>query len=50
MWLLEQRQTDHNTISNIRIDNTSGIKKVFRATVELANMGGKLLVGDSTRA
>jgi len=53
MWLLEQRQPDHNTISNFRRDNKKGIKKVFRATVELAKnfdlIGGKLLAGDSTK-
>jgi transposase len=53
MWLLEQLQPDHNTISNFRRDNKKGIKRVFRATVELAKnfdlIGGKLLAGDSTK-
>ena len=53
MWLLEQRQPDHNTISNFRRDNKKAIKKVFRASVKLANnfdlIGGKLLAGDSTK-
>ncbi|NOQ27044.1 MAG: IS1182 family transposase [Bacteroidales bacterium] len=53
MWLLEQRHPDHNTISNFRRDNNKAIKKVFRATVELAKhfylIGGKLLAGDSTK-
>lgn len=53
MWLLEHLQPDHNTISNFRKDNKKGIKKVFRATVEMAKnfdlIGGKLLAGDSTK-
>jgi len=53
MWLLEQLQPDHNTISNFRRDNKKAIKKVFRATVELAKkfdlIGGVLLAGDSTK-
>ena len=53
MWLLEQLQPDHNTISNFRRDNKKGIKKVFRATVKMAKnfdlIGGQLLAGDSTK-
>ena len=53
MWLLEQRQPDHNTISNFRRDNRKAISKVFRATVKIAKhfnlIGGKLIAGDSTK-
>ncbi|MEZ5196819.1 MAG: hypothetical protein R2764_10565 [Bacteroidales bacterium] len=45
---------DHNTISNFRRDNPEAIKKVFRATVQMAKhfdlIGGKLIAGDSTKA
>lgn len=44
---------DHNTISNFRRDNPKAIKKVFRATVQIAKhfdlIGGKLIAGDSTK-
>lgn len=53
MWLLKTLQPDHNTISNFRRDNPKAIKKVFRATVEIARnfdlIGGKLIAGDSTK-
>ncbi|MQY78054.1 MAG: IS1182 family transposase [Bacteroidetes bacterium] len=53
MWLLKNLQPDHNTISNFRRDNPKAIKKVFRATVQLAKnfnlIGGKLIAGDSTK-
>ena len=53
MWLLKTLQPDHNTISNFRRDNPKAIKKVFRATVSMAQyfdlIGGKLLAGDSTK-
>lgn len=53
MWLLEQLKPDHNTISNFRRDNDKAIKKVFRATVQVAKhfnlIGGRLLAGDSTK-
>jgi transposase len=53
MWLMKCLQPDHNTISNFRRDNPVAIKKVFRATVQLAKhfdlIGGKLLAGDSTK-
>ena len=53
MWLLKTLQPDHNTISNFRRDNPKAIKKVFRATVEIAKtfelIGGKLIAGDSTK-
>lgn len=53
MWLMRGLAPDHNTISNFRKDNPKAIKKVFRATVELAKnfelIGGKLLAGDGTK-
>ena len=53
MWLLKGLQPDHNTISNFRRDNPKAIKKVFRATVQMAKhfdlIGGKLIAGDSTK-
>jgi len=53
MWLLKCLKPDHNTISNFRRDNTKAIKKVFRATVQIAKhfdlIGGKLIAGDSTK-
>ncbi len=53
MWLLCNLHPDHNTISNFRRDNPKAIKKVFRATVEIAKnfelIGGKLIAGDSTK-
>jgi len=53
MWLLNCLKPDHNTISNFRRDNPKAIKKVFRATVEIAKnfdlIGGKLIAGDSTK-
>lgn len=53
MWLMKGLQPDHNTISNFRRDNPKAIKKVFRATVEIAKnfelIGGKLIAGDSTK-
>jgi len=53
MWLLNSLQPDHNTISNFRRDNPAAIKKVFRATVQMARhfnlIGGRLLAGDSTK-
>ena len=53
MWLLKGLSPDHNTISNFRRDNSKAIKKVFRATVEVAKhfelIGGKLIAGDSTK-
>jgi transposase len=53
MWLMKQLAPDHNTISNFRRDNSKAIKKVFRATVQLAQhfqlIGGKLVAGDSTK-
>lgn len=52
-WLMRELVPDHNTISNFRRDNPDAIKKVFRATVELAKnfdlIGGKLLAGDGTK-
>ena len=53
MWLLNSLQPDHNTISNFRRDNPDAIKKVFRATVQMAKhfklIGGRLLAGDSSK-
>ena len=53
MWLLKCLKPDHNTISNFRKDNPKAIKKVFRATVQIAKhfdlIGGKLIAGDSTK-
>jgi len=53
MWLLKCLRPDHNTIANFRRDNSKAIKKVFRATVEIARhfdlIGGKLIAGDSTK-
>ena len=53
IWLLKSLHPDHNTISNFRRDNPKAIKKVFRATVQIAKhfelIGGKLVAGDSTK-
>jgi transposase len=53
MWLLKCLKPDHNTISNFRRDNPKAIKKVFRATVQIARhfdlIGGRLIAGDSTK-
>jgi len=53
MWLLKGLVPDHNTISNFRRDNPKPIKKVFRATVNIAKnldlIGGVLLAGDGTK-
>ena len=53
MWLLKCLKPDHNTISNFRKDNKKAIRKVFRATVQIARhfdlIGGKLIAGDSTK-
>jgi transposase len=53
MWLLKGLAPDHNTISNFRRDNPKAIRRVFRATVQLAKhfnlIGGKLVAGDSTK-
>lgn len=53
MWLLKSLTPDHNTISNFRRDNKKAIRKVFKATVQIAKnfdlIGGKLIAGDSTK-
>lgn len=53
IWLLKQLTPDHNTIANFRRDNQKAIRKVFRATVKLAQhfelIGGTLVAGDSTK-
>ena len=52
-WLLKGLEPDHNTIANFRKNSAKSIKKVFRATVQLAKnfnlIGGKLIAGDSTK-
>lgn len=53
IWLIKGLTPDHNTISNFRRDNPEAIKKVFRATVQMAKhfdlIGGKIIAGDSTK-
>jgi len=53
MWLIKCLRPDHNTISNFRQDNEKAIRKVFRATVQIAKhfelIGGNLIAGDSTK-
>jgi transposase len=53
MWLMKCLVPDHNTISNFRKANPKAIRRVFRATVQLAChfdlIGGKLVAGDSTK-
>lgn len=53
MWLMKGLVPDHNTISNFRKDNPKAIRRVFRATVQLAShfelIGGNLVAGDSTK-
>lgn len=53
MWLMRGLIPDHNTIANFRKNNSKSIRKVFRATVQLAKhfdlIGGKLIAGDSTK-
>ncbi|MBL4709419.1 MAG: transposase [Flavobacteriales bacterium] len=53
IWLMTGLVPDHNTISNFRRDNPKAIKKVFRATVNIAKnldlIGGILLAGDGTK-
>ena len=53
MWLLNELKPDHNTIANFRKNNPKSIKRVFRATVQLAKhfnlIGAKLIAGDSTK-
>lgn len=52
-WLIKGLMPDHNTISNFRRDNEQAIRKVFRATVEMAKfmklIGGKIIAGDSVK-
>lgn len=52
-WLMRSLSPDHNTVANFRKNNAKAIRKVFRATVELAKhfelIGGKLVAGDSTK-
>ena len=53
MWLLRTLTPDHNTIFRFRDQNKTAIRKVFRATVQIAKnfdlIGGKLIAGDSTK-
>ena len=53
MWLMQRLAPDHNTISNFRKEHADSIRKVFKATVEIAKhfklIGGKLIAGDSTK-
>ena len=53
MWLLKCLKPDHNTIANFRKDNPKAIKRVFRATVQIAKhfdmIGGLLIAGESTK-
>lgn len=53
IWLIKGLVPDHNTISNFRKNNPESIKKVFRATVNIAKnldlIGGILLAGDGTK-
>ena len=53
MWLVKNLRPDHNTISRFRKDNPKAIKRVFRASVDLAKnfhlIGAVLIAGDSTK-
>ena len=53
IWLLRTLTPDHNTIFRFKDQNKAAIRKVFRATVQIAKkldlIGGKLIAGDSTR-
>ncbi len=53
IWLIKGLVPDHNTIANFRKNNSKAIKKVFRATVNIAKnldlIGGVLLAGDGTK-
>jgi transposase len=50
MWLLKCLKPDHNTIANFSRKNPKAIKKIFRATVQIARhfdlIGGKLIAGE----
>ncbi|AGC78558.1 IS1182 family transposase [Nonlabens dokdonensis] len=53
IWLLGNLKPDHNTISRFRKNNPKAIKRVFRATVSIAQnhnlIGATLIAGDSTK-
>lgn len=53
LWLLGNLRPDHNTIARFRKDNPAAIKRVFRASVEIARnhdlIGATLIAGDSTK-
>ncbi|MGY6650349.1 IS1182 family transposase [Wenyingzhuangia sp. IMCC45574] len=52
-WLMGNLKPDHNTISRFRKENPKAIKRVFRATVNIAKnhnlIGAVLIAGDSTK-
>jgi len=53
IWLMGNLTPDHNTISRFRKNNPKAIKRVFRATVSIAQnhdlIGATLIAGDSTK-
>ena len=53
IWLLCNLKPDHNTIARFRKQNPKAIKRVFRASVNLARnfdlIGAVLIAGDSTK-
>jgi len=53
IWLLGNLRPDHNTIARFRKDSPKAIKRVFRASVEIARnhdlIGAVLIAGDSTK-
>lgn len=53
IWLLGNLKPDHNTIARFRKQNPKAIKRVFRASVNLARnfdlIGAVLIAGDSTK-
>ncbi len=53
IWLLGDLKPDHNTIARFRKDNPAAIKRVFRATVQVAKnhdlIGAQVIAGDSTK-
>jgi transposase len=53
IWLLGNLKPDHNTIARFRKQNPKALKRVFRASVNLARnfdlIGALLIAGDSTK-
>lgn len=53
IWLLGNLRPDHNTIARFRKQNPKAIKRVFRASVDIARnfdlIGAVLIAGDSTK-